>query len=43
MRLLASGQPAMPDWLLGNWMIYAGDQNYIYSFERYGEVIQKAC
>jgi hypothetical protein len=42
MRLLASGQPALPDWLLGNWMIYAGDQNYIYSFNRYGEVTQKA-
>lgn len=42
LRLLASGQGPIPDWLIGNWMIYAGDQNYIYSFNRYGEVSQKA-
>jgi len=42
LRLLASGQPALPDWLLGNWMIYCNDKNYIYSFNRYGEVTQKA-
>ncbi len=42
MRLLASGQPPLPDWLLGTWMIYSGNQNYIYSFNRYGEVTQKA-
>ena len=42
MRLLASGQPPLPDWLLGNWMIYAGDRNYVYTFTRHGEVAQKA-
>jgi hypothetical protein len=42
MRLLASGQGPLPDWLIGNWMIYAGNQNYVYSFNRYGEVTQKA-
>ncbi|BDC50722.1 hypothetical protein F183_A30380 [Bryobacterales bacterium F-183] len=42
MRLLASGMPAMPDWLQGTWMIYAGSKNYIYHFNRYGEVTQKA-
>ncbi len=40
-RLLASGQAAVPGWLIGTWMIYA-DKNYIYSFNRYGEVTQKA-
>lgn len=42
MRLLASGQPALPDWLLGTWMIYAGKQNFVYSVNRYGEFTQKA-
>jgi hypothetical protein len=42
MRLLVSGQPALPDWLLGNWMIYSGKDTYVYSFNRYGEVTQKA-
>lgn len=42
MRLLASGAPALPDWLLGNWMIYCGEQNYVYIINRYGEVVQKA-
>jgi hypothetical protein len=42
MRLLASGQAPLPDWLIGNWMIYCGDQKYVYSFNRYGEVTQKA-
>lgn len=42
MRLLTSGQPPLPDWLLGTWMIYAGDKNYVYSINRYGEVTQKA-
>lgn len=42
LRLLASGQPPLPDWLLGNWMIYAGSQTFVYSFNRYGEVTQKA-
>jgi len=41
MRLLASGQPPLPDWLMGTWMIYCGDQNYVYTFNRYGEVTQK--
>lgn len=42
MRLLASGQPPMPDWLQGTWIIYCGNKNYIYTFNRYGEVSQKA-
>ena len=42
LRLLAAGKPPLPDWLIGNWMIYAGSQNFIYSFNRYGEVTQKA-
>jgi len=41
-RLLASGQGPLPDWLIGTWMIYAGKQDYVYSFNRYGEVTQKA-
>jgi hypothetical protein len=41
MRLLASGQHALPDWLLGNRIIYAGDQRFVYTFNRYGEVLQK--
>ena len=42
MRLLASGQPPLPDWLIGTWIIYAGNQTYVYSFNHYGEVTQKA-
>ncbi|MEO8025403.1 MAG: hypothetical protein ABI823_02960 [Bryobacteraceae bacterium] len=42
MRLLASGKPALPDWLVGTWMIYAGSKTYVYSFDRYGEVTQQA-
>lgn len=41
MRLLASGQGPLPDWLPGHWMIYSGDQHWVYSFNRYGEVTQK--
>ena len=41
MRLLASGQSAVPDWLLGTWMIYCGNQTYVYSFNRYGEVTHR--
>jgi len=41
-RLLASGAPALPDWLLGTWMIYCGNKNYVYAINRYGEVTQKA-
>jgi hypothetical protein len=42
MRLLASRQPPLPDWLTGTWMIYADNQTYVYSINRYGEVTQKA-
>lgn len=42
MRLLASGQSPLPDWLVGTWMIYAGKQTYVYTFNNYGEVTQKA-
>jgi hypothetical protein len=42
MRLLHSGKGAVPEWLVGNWMIYSGDKNYVYSFNRYSEVTQKA-
>ena len=42
MRLLASGQPPLPDWLIGTWIIDAGETKYYYSFNRYGEVTQKA-
>lgn len=41
-RLLASGKAAYPDWLIGNLMIYCGSQNFIYSFNHYGEATQKA-
>ena len=41
MRLLASGVGPMPDWLLGTWMIYSGNQIYVYSFNRYFEVTQE--
>lgn len=42
MRLLTSGQAAMPDWLIGLWLVFADGQQYHYSFNRYGEVTQKA-
>jgi hypothetical protein len=41
MRLLVSGKPPLPDWLIGTWMIYSG-KDYVYSINRYGEVTQKA-
>ncbi|CAN5334276.1 hypothetical protein BH10PSE15_BH10PSE15_06720 [soil metagenome] len=42
MRMLLSGKPALPDWLTGSWMVYAGAQNFIYSIDRYGRVKHKA-
>lgn len=41
MRMLMSGKAAMPEWLIGTWMIYAGDKNYIYTFNRKGMATQK--
>jgi len=42
MRLLATNKQPLPDWLVGTWMIYAGERIYVYSFNLYGEVTQKA-
>lgn len=42
MRMLLSGAQPLPDWLIGDWMVSAGAQTWIYSFDRLGTVRQKA-
>ena len=42
MRLLLSGKPALPPWLVSSWVIYSDGQTFIYEFDRYGRVEHKA-
>ncbi len=42
MKLFLTRGLVIPDWLIGSWVIYAGDQTFNYRINRYGEVKQLA-
>jgi hypothetical protein len=40
MRLYLDPRPPLPDWWIGTWVVYHGDESYYYRFTKYYEAFQ---